>query len=102
MSNCAFVAGTARPDWRSFDLATLKVTLSVNGRTVVEKIGGHAAGDPIRPAIALVNALRQTEGVAKGRIMTTGTYTGLHIAQPGDRILANFDGFGSAELHLER
>jgi 2-keto-4-pentenoate hydratase len=102
MSNGAFVAGTARPDWREFDLATLKATLSVNGRTVVEKTGGHAAGDPIRPAIALVNALRLTEGVAKDRIMTTGTYTGLHTAQPGDHIVASFEDFGSAELHLDR
>lgn len=102
MSNGAFVAGTERSDWRSFDLASLKATLSVNGRTVVEKIGGHAAGDPILPAIALVNALRAEHGVAKGQVMTTGTYTGLHIAQPGDRIVAAFEGFGRAELDLDR
>jgi 2-keto-4-pentenoate hydratase len=101
MSNGAFVAGTGRSDWRDFDLTSLKATLSINGRTVVEKIGGHAARDPILPAIALVNALRTGHGVAKGQVMTTGTYTGLYIARPGDRIVAAFEGFGGAELHLE-
>ena len=100
MSNGAFVTGTARPNWRSIDLAALKATLSVNGRTAVEQTGGHAAGDPILPAVALANALRP-EGIAKGQIVTTGTYTGLHMAQPGDRIVGSFEGFGSAELQFD-
>jgi 2-keto-4-pentenoate hydratase len=100
MSNGGFIVGTARSDWRKFDLATLKATLSIDGRTVVEKVGGHATRDPILPAIALANALR-AEGIAKGRVITTGTYTGLYIARPGDRVMATFEGFGSAELHLE-
>jgi len=100
MSNGAFVTGAVRPDWRSIDLAALKATLSVNGRTVVERIGGHAAGDPILPAVALANALRK-EGIAKGQIVTTGTYTGLHMVQPGDRIVGSFEGFGSVELQFD-
>jgi 2-keto-4-pentenoate hydratase len=99
ISNGGFVTGTVRPDWRSIDLAALTATVSINGRTVVEQTGGHVTRDPILPAVALVNALR-SEGIAQGRIITTGTYTGLYIAAPGDRVVASFEGFGSAELEF--
>ena len=75
VSNGGYVTGTARPDWRDFDLSTLKAILSINGRVVVEQVGGHVTRDPILPAIALVNVLRTGQGVAKGLIVTTGTYT---------------------------
>src|SRR5262245_52663092 len=83
MLNGAFVAGTAQSDWRTIDLAALRASLSINGVTVVEQTGGHVTRDPILPAIALVNALRQ-DGIAQGRVITTGTFTGLTIAKPGD------------------
>ncbi|MBV8834903.1 MAG: fumarylacetoacetate hydrolase family protein [Alphaproteobacteria bacterium] len=100
MANGAFVTGTVRPDWRSIDLAALKATLSINGVTVVEQTGGHVTRDPIIPAIALINALR-AEGIPKGRVITTGTFTGLYVAKPGDRVVASFEGFGSAELQFD-
>jgi 2-keto-4-pentenoate hydratase len=102
MSNGGYVVGTLRSDWRSIDLTALKATVRVNDHVVVEKAGAHPTGDPILPAIALVNALRSGPGVAKGQIMTTGSCTGLYIARPGDRIVADFEGFGSAELLLFR
>jgi 2-keto-4-pentenoate hydratase len=58
------------------------------------------ARDPILPAVALVNALRD-DGIARGRVMTTGTYTGLYFARAGNRVVASFEGFGSAELNLD-
>ena len=100
MSNGAFIVGTRRPDWRSFDLAGLEATLKVNGHIVVQKTGGHVAGDPILPAIALVNALRLTSGVQAGQLITTGTFTGLYFAAQGDAIEVAFAGFGAAEVKL--
>ena len=102
MSNGAFIVGTRRLDWRQFDLSKLQATLRVNGDVVVQKTGGHVAGDPILPAIALVNALRKTTGVASGQIITTGTYTGLHFAKPGDAMMVEFTGFGTAEVTATR
>jgi len=99
ISNGGLVAGTVRPDWRTLDLAALKATLSINSVTVVEQVGGHVTRDPFIPAIALVNALRH-EGIAQGRVITTGTFTGLYIAKPGDRVVASFEGFGSAEMQF--
>jgi 2-keto-4-pentenoate hydratase len=99
ISNGGFVTGTVRPDWRSLDLAALKALLLINGKVVVEQVGGHVTRDPFVPAIALVNALR-TEGIPKGRIITTGTFTGLYTAKPGDRVEARFEGFGNVELQF--
>jgi 2-keto-4-pentenoate hydratase len=99
ISNGGLVTGTARPDWRSIDLTALKARLSINGTTVVEQVGGHVTRDPFIPAIALVNALRH-DHIAQGCVITTGTFTGLYIAKPGDRVVASFEGFGSAELQF--
>jgi 2-keto-4-pentenoate hydratase len=101
MSNGAYVVGTSRNDWREFDLAALEATLSVNGAVVVSQRGGHIAANPILPAIPLVNLLRAGGGVRAGQIITTGTYTGLYRASPGDRVTGSFAGFGSAEIHFE-
>lgn len=101
MSNGAFVVGTHRPDWRGTDLSKLEAILRVNGKEMVRKTGGHTAGDPIIPAIALVNALRRSTGVRAGQLITTGTFAGLHFAAPGDSITAEFTDFGEAELTLE-
>lgn len=102
MSNGALVIGTARPDWRSLDLRSIEATLWVNGAVLVRERGGHAAGHPLGPAVVLVNALRAGPGVRAGQVITTGSFTGLRHVRPGDRVMAEFDGFGSAELHLTK
>lgn len=100
MSNGALVVGTARPDWRSVDLEGIEATLRVNGAVLVQTRGGHAAGHPLGPAVVLVNALRAGSGVRAGQVITTGSFTGLRHVRPGDRVMAEFAGFGTAELHL--
>jgi len=98
MSNGAFIIGTHRPYWRQTDLSALEATLRVNGTIAVQKTAAHIAGDPIRPAVALVNVLRHAGGVMAGQIITTGTYTGLYFAAAGDSIIVEFTGFGTAEV----
>jgi 2-keto-4-pentenoate hydratase len=98
MSNEAFVMGTRRPDWRSRDLSQLEAKLVVNGTVIVQRTGGHVTKDPIVPAVALVNILRRQTGVRAGQFITTGTFTGLHRAAPGDTIEVSFTGFGSASI----
>jgi 2-keto-4-pentenoate hydratase len=100
VSNGAFVEGTAQPGWRAFDLATLDARLELDGDALVRRIGGHPAGDPLLPALDLVNDLRRTSGVPAGRFMTTGTFTGLNFAKPGQRVRAVFEGFGHAEVTI--
>ena len=100
MSNGAFVVGPDRPDWRTLDLVKLPVVLRFGDTIAAQGVGGHVAGDPLLPAVALVNDLRTQHGVRAGQMMTTGTYTGLHYASPGTRVRAAFDGFGDAEVHV--
>ena len=101
-SNGAFVYGPPQVHWREFDLAKLDARLEIDGRVVVRRVGGHPAGDPLLPAVDLVNDLRLAGGVRAGAIMTTGTYTGLNFAEPGQRIRVAFEGFGSAEVEFGR
>jgi 2-keto-4-pentenoate hydratase len=102
VSNGAFVEGAAQRRWREFDLSKLDARLEIDGQVVVQRVGGHPAGDPLLPAVDLVNDLRHATGVRAGQIMTTGTYTGLNFAKPGQRVSAIFEGFGSVEVHLLR
>lgn len=99
MSNGAFVCGRERADWRSFDLTTLDAELTIGGKSIVRRIGGHPAGDPLLPALAWINERRA--GLRAGQIITTGTYTGLNFAQPGQAVVANFTGFGSVTVHFD-
>jgi 2-keto-4-pentenoate hydratase len=100
MSNGAYVVGADQPEWRAFDLVDIAVTLAFGDEEIVRCNGGHTAGDPLKPAVDLVNALRARAGVRAGQMMTTGTYTGLTFATPGRRIRAAFERFGAAEVDI--
>ena len=98
ISNGGFVHAAPCADWRSLDLGKLRVTLTVNGATVLGQIGGHPTGDPLGVAVALVNLMRDKDGVSKGQFVTCGSYTGLRYLQPGDVCGVCFEGLGSAEV----
>ena len=95
--NGAFVAGREVADWHRLDLAKLKVTLALDGETIVERVGGHPTGDPLATAVAFANAMRAQGGLKRGEFVTTGSCTGMNFAQPGARVVARFEGIGSAE-----
>jgi 2-keto-4-pentenoate hydratase len=101
MSNGGLVCGEPRADWRDFDFSTLTVRQVENGAVAVEGVGGHSAGDPLKPAVALVNLLRRDRGVLAGQIVTTGTFTGLRFLTPGATLHTEFVGFGEVELRFK-
>lgn len=98
ISNGAFVHAAPVAAWTGFDLGKLKVTLTVNGATVLEQQGGHPTGDPLGVAVVLVNMMRDAGGVRAGQFVTCGSYTGLRFLKPGDRCGVTFEGLGSAEV----
>jgi 2-keto-4-pentenoate hydratase len=100
VSNGAFVQGAPQPRWREFDLKKIEARLEIDGDVLVRRAGGHPAGDPLLPAVELVNAMRLHGGVRAGQVVTTGSYTGLNYAKPGQTISAGFEGFGSAAVHF--
>ena len=101
MSNGAFICGVPQPRWRDFELETLDVALVIDGQTIVHRAGGHPTKDPLLPGVALVNDLRGGSGVTAGQILTTGTYTGLNFAKPGQVVMATFAGFGSVQVRFD-
>jgi 2-keto-4-pentenoate hydratase len=96
VTNGGFVRGPSAADWRSLDLTNIAVTLTIGGEEIVKRNGGHAAGDPLLPAVALVNDLPR--GIKAGQFITTGTYTGMTFAKVGQAVVAAFAGFGKVEV----
>jgi 2-keto-4-pentenoate hydratase len=96
--NGALVHDTPRSDWRALQLGKLKVTLSVNGKSRLEQVGGHPTGDPLGVAVVLANLWREKGGVRAGQFVTCGSFTGLKFLKPGDVCTARFEGLGSAEV----
>lgn len=101
-SNGAFVQGEPIRTWRGLDLVNLDVELLIDGQSAVRKVGGHAAKDPLLPAVSLANDLRLHRGIEAGKFVTTGTYTGLVFAKPGQTVQAMFHGVGSVTVHFDR
>ncbi len=102
MSNGGFVYGPALEGWRKLDLERIGVSLEVDNSVLVSGNGGHGAGHPILPAIALINVFRKTQGLKAGQVLTTGTYTGLNYVKPGQTVTARFAGFEPVTVTFPR
>jgi 2-keto-4-pentenoate hydratase len=98
ISNGALVYDVPRSDWRDLQLGKLKVTLSVNGKSTLDQVGGHPTGDPLGVAVVLVNMWREKGGVRAGQLVTCGSFTGLKFLKPGDTCSVRFEGLGQAEV----
>jgi len=98
MSNGGFVPGPVLAGWRGRDLSAIEVVFEVDGEIIVQQRGGHGAGDPLLPAIALINEFRRGPGLAAGTFLTTGTYTGLRFVKPGQRVVVRFEGGSAVEI----
>jgi 2-keto-4-pentenoate hydratase len=99
--NGGLVIGPEMADWSHLDLPNLRVTLIVNGETVLERQGSHPSGDPLGGAVVLANMLREAGGLKAGQIVTTGSWTGMDFFKPGDRCVVRFDTLGEAEVVFE-
>jgi 2-keto-4-pentenoate hydratase len=100
--NAAWVRGTLRKEWQNLDLAAQPVRVMVNGRLVREGSGSAVLGHPLNALEWLVNNLA-SRGIAlkAGQYVTTGITTEVYMAEPGDRIIADFGEVGTAEVEFE-
>lgn len=98
ISNAGLVHSVPTANWRDLRLDTLKVTMTVNGKTKHSKHGGHPIDDPLGVAVVLANLWRAKGGVRAGQFVTCGSYTGLDYVKPGDTCAVTFEGLGSAEV----
>lgn len=95
------VHGPARRDWGGLDRATPQARLTVGGRTVFDGPGKHPAGDAFLPVLAYLDTVRAV-GCPPGTRIVTGSFTGLAVAEPGDRVRADLQGFAPIELEFVR
>ncbi|TIR02432.1 MAG: hypothetical protein E5X37_34240 [Mesorhizobium sp.] len=103
LSNGALVVGTVNRNWRDVAFDTLRARLGINGSTICQSTGGHPDGDLIGLLAMLANDLRKRGLVlGPGQIVTTGSYTGFHTANPGDEIVTEFDGFTSVSVSFQQ
>lgn len=97
----ALVYGVGQRNWNALDLVTMPVTLEVNGRVERTGSGANVLGDPLAAFVWLVNArARDGEGLKAGDIHNTGTATDIYWIEPGDSVVARFEGLGSVRLTI--
>lgn len=102
MSNGAFVKGDDFSRVKARNLSELDVALTVGGKTLVEKNGGHPAGDPFGPVVTLVNLVRENGGVRAGQFVTTGSFTGMTRSSAGQLVSGQFDSSEGAVVEFVR
>ena len=89
--NGGVVVGTAFEAWRSLDLASHIVTLSVDGELKGEGTGALVLGHPLIALTWLANEMsRRGDGMHAGELVAAGTCTGLHFVQAGSTVVADF------------
>ena len=97
----ALAYGPGVDDWQALDLIQMPVTLDINSKTIRRGRGSNVLGDPLTAMVWLVNAVCQRGHELKsGGLYNTGTATSMQVAQPGDQVIANFEGLGSVEVNL--
>ena len=75
------------------------MTLYRNDEAVATGSGAEVITGPVGILVWLVNELAAAgEGLRAGQVITTGSCTGVFVAETGDRIHADFGTFGEVEL----
>jgi 2-keto-4-pentenoate hydratase len=99
-NNSGLVAGSGTEDWQKIDFLQQEVEFKIGSRSVKAK-GTHAFGNPMRLLPWLVaHCIKRGFGLHAGDIITTGAWTGLEIAKPGDQVTARFPGIGEATVQI--
>ena len=99
-NNGGLVTGSGTKEWQKIDFLKQEVEFRVGAR-VVKARGSHSYGNPTRllPWLAKHIAKRGLS-IHAGDIVTTGAWTGLEIAKPGDEVTAKFPGIGEATVKI--
>jgi 2-keto-4-pentenoate hydratase len=97
--HAAWVRGPVLQNWQAIDLAAQTVQVVVNGSVIRRGSGSAVLGHPLNALQWLVNALASHGlGLKAGQYVTTGVTSQIYMAEPGDRITADFGPVGTAEL----
>ena len=99
-NSSGLVEGSGTKDWEKIDFLQQEVEFRIGARTVKAK-GAHSFGNPMRllPWLA-AHCGKRGLGLHAGDVITTGAWTGLEIAKPGDVVTAKFPGIGEATVKI--
>ena len=99
-NNGALVAGSGTKGWQKIDFLQQEVEFRIGGKLARAK-GAHSFGNPFRllPWLA-AHCAKRGFGLHAGDIITTGAWTGMEIAKPGDEVTAIFPGIGEATVRI--
>lgn len=102
IGNAGYVTGPDASGWRGLDLSKLRATLTIDGETVHDAVGGHTYGDPLQPLIDFANApCDGLGGLKAGHVITTGSLCGLvPVTGPCEAVLV-IEGLGEVRVRLE-
>lgn len=99
----AWVPGEPFAGWAGLDYATHPTELVVNGEKRFPGSGAAVLGNPLNVVAWLANELpRYGRRLHKGDRITTGITTGIYLAQPGDRLDADFGPLGRVAMEFTR
>ena len=97
----AFVLGRAIPDWQEIDLTNHPVELKANGKLCANGGGNEVLDGPLGALAWLANArIKRGDYLKAGQVITTGSCTGVFIAEPGMLIIADFGELGSVDCQF--
>ena len=101
LGNVGYVTGPATPDYRALDLPNLLCKFWVRGELSVDRRGGHASGDPLKPMIDWANAQQDhLGGLRAGQVVTLGSLTPLVIMPGPGALEAEIEGIGRIEVTI--
>ncbi|MBV1838330.1 2-keto-4-pentenoate hydratase [Acetobacter estunensis] len=100
-SHGALVIGAAFSHWKTFDPTSEHFVLRIDHRQTAERIGGNAAGDPLRLLVWLArHAAERGLPITAGTIVTTGSLSGATFVPHRTHVSACFDTLGSVSAFL--
>jgi 2-keto-4-pentenoate hydratase len=98
----AWIVGEPIANWQAFDYPTHPVTLTINERMTLRGSGSAVLGNPLTVVAWLANELpRYGRRLRSGDRITTGVTTDIYLAQPGDRLRADFGPIGQVEMQFD-
>ena len=97
----AFVLGPAVSDWRSVDLNNHPVVLRNNGEVCAQGGGTEVLDGPLGALAWLANTCAERgDPLRAGQVITTGSCTGVFIAQAGALVSADFGALGVVDCQF--
>ena len=101
LGNVGYVTGAATRDYRALDLPNLLCKFWINGELSVDRRGGHASGDPLKPMIDWANAQQDhLGGLRAGQVVTLGSLTPLVIMPGPGALEAEIEGIGRISVTI--